>query len=124
MRAIVIGDIVEDNGKTIRENNLERTHNIPLGALVEVKYDKWHGNGACEKIHARLFVTLQGRDCDGSPLYWLATAPIDEWCDSFPPLMQKAVYRQVGGFGEESLTVVELTDKVKKGDGALCWEDE
>jgi len=35
------GDIVEKNGKTIRENNLALTHKIPIDTLVEVKYDQW-----------------------------------------------------------------------------------
>jgi hypothetical protein len=29
-------DIIEDNGKTIEENNLEIKHNIPLRTLVEI----------------------------------------------------------------------------------------
>lgn len=65
-------DIIEENGKTIRENNLEKTHDIPIGTLVEVKFDEWHGNGACEKTHARLWVVSHDRDCDGTPLYSLS----------------------------------------------------
>lgn len=38
--AIVFGDIVEANGKTIRDNNRDIPHNIPLGAVVEVDFDK------------------------------------------------------------------------------------
>ncbi len=39
MRIKTIADIVEENGKTVRQNNMERTHNIQLGALVEISYD-------------------------------------------------------------------------------------
>lgn len=67
-----VSDIVESNGKTIYANNMEKKHNIPLGALVEVKYDEWYGDGACAIIHARLWVVSRVRDCDGTPLYWLS----------------------------------------------------
>lgn len=65
-RIIVVHDIVEENGKTIKENNLERTHAIPLGALVETYSESEYG---WEGI--RLFVTKHTRDCDGTPLYSL-----------------------------------------------------
>jgi len=50
------GDIVEENGRTIRENHMDIPHNLKVGQLVEVKHDAWHNNGACEKIHARLWI--------------------------------------------------------------------
>jgi hypothetical protein len=34
--AINIADIVEENGKTVRENNLDMAHDISIGSLVEV----------------------------------------------------------------------------------------
>lgn len=48
-------------GKTIKEVNLEKNHNIPIGALVEIK-----SNGV------RMFVVKHTRDCDGTPLYSLS----------------------------------------------------
>jgi len=126
-------DIVEDNGKTIRENNMELQHTIPVGTLVEVKYDTWFGDGACEKNHARLWVIIQGRDCDGTPIYWLsthsyerisyeigATSPEDVANAS---LQHKLLFNFKGGFCEEGLTVVDLTDDVHAGHGALEWDD-
>jgi len=71
-KAVIFGDIVEQNGKTIRENNSEIEHSIPVGALVEFKSSEWHGNGACEIVHARWWVVEQNRDCDGTPLYSLS----------------------------------------------------
>jgi len=56
-KIIFFGDIVEENGKTIKENNLAREHKYPIGSLVELE------NGE------RLFVMAYTRDCDGSPLY-------------------------------------------------------
>lgn len=73
---INVADIVEDNGKTIRENNLERQHTIPLGALVEIQKDSDDDNDPeMERYQTggvRLFVVKHSRDCDGTPLYDLS----------------------------------------------------
>lgn len=134
---IAFGDIVEENGKTIRENNMEKGHNIPVGALVEVTYDDWHGGGACSKTHARLWVVKQGRDCDGTPLYWLSKTKLEKqdpvqihYPDGFDGqpfgltrrMSQKIHYEWKGGFQESSLKVIEITEDLKKGVGALSWE--
>jgi hypothetical protein len=105
MAALInIADLVDPaTGKTYRQMNLETQHNIPTGALVEIGCeeddDEWAG--------VRLFVAWQGRDCDGTPLYWLTPskdavrynnthAPHDEfWKGSY-----------VGGFSEGSLTMI------------------
>lgn len=57
---INIADLREANGKTIRQNNLERKHTIATGRLVEVI-----------SSGLRLWVWGYGRDCDGTPLYHL-----------------------------------------------------
>jgi hypothetical protein len=54
------------NGKTIREENMEKTWRIPIGALVEISTDNPDDNGLC------LFVYGYNRDCDGTPLYALS----------------------------------------------------
>ena len=130
-KMIPFSSIVEENGKTIRENNMEKDHNIPVGALVEVKMDSWYGDGACDKTHARLWVIEQGRDCDGTPLYWLSFTPkhkwenikvqFDEWTVD-GDLAQKMFYKVCGGFLEKSLTVIEVTDDLVYGTGSLRWE--
>jgi hypothetical protein len=71
MQIVMVSDIVEGNGKTIRQNNMEKTHEIPLGALVEITsedsiYEDDPTNGL------RLFVVNHSRDCDGTPLYDLS----------------------------------------------------
>ena len=46
MSIAVFGDIVEGNGRTIRQNNIARAHAIPLGAFVEIDcpdVPEWHG---------------------------------------------------------------------------------
>ncbi len=71
MSVIVFSEIQEANGKTIRENNMEQKHEIPLGSLVEITYEGYDDdenpvNGL------RLFVVKHSRDCDGTPLYDLS----------------------------------------------------
>ena len=120
MNIVRFSDIVETNGKTIRENNLELQHKIPIGTLVEVKTSEWLGDGACEKIHARWFVAMHGRDCDGTPLYGLAARlPLP---DKNSP-MYWWTFRGFG-YSEESLTVLEVTNELIRGEGALEWGEK
>jgi hypothetical protein len=118
-----IGDIVEENGKTIKQNNMERKHNIPIDTLVEVKFDRWHGDGACEKVHARLWVVEHGRDCDRTPLYSLSSCKL-EGLNEIRQYFGKFAVEVHHGFSEESLTVIEVTDKLKQGYGELQWEKD
>lgn len=67
-----ISETVEQNGKTIKENNLEKKHTIPLGTLVEVKYDDSDYRLEDQHSGVRLFITQHTRDCDGTPLYGLS----------------------------------------------------
>lgn len=111
-----IHDLMTGNGKTIKENNLEKLHTIPIRALVEVRWDEWFGDGACWKVEARLWVVGHNRDCDGTPLYSLS-----RWND---PQFAAQVNQVHSGFAEESLRVVEITDAVRRGDDALEWNEE
>lgn len=131
--AINVADIVEENGKTIRQNNLEKKHNIPVGSLVEVKYDHWHGDGCCEKVHARLWVYSHDRDCDGTPLYSLSRfkTPLYESAQIFiggyklrDSISENILNRIESGFSEESLKVIEVTDDLCYGNGSLSWEKD
>jgi hypothetical protein len=97
---MLISDIVEENGKTIKE----------------VKLDEWFGGGACQKLHARLWVVLHTRDCDGTPLYTLSHHKDAAWAIE----SRQCHY----GVCEESLNVVEITDALEYGTGALSWNDE
>ena len=74
---INLADLVDPDdpqGRTYRQINAATQHGIPLGALVELESG------------ARLFVVLQGRDCDQTPLYWLAAEPgeTDRRCGGYP----------------------------------------
>jgi hypothetical protein len=120
-----VGDIVENNGLTVKVNNFKIKHNIPIGSLVEVKYDEWHGNGCCKKVHARLFVIEQNRDCDGTPLYYLSH--INKQVKDYLPeynignLFKRQMMDIIGGFTEGELTVIDITDDIKSGADSLRW---
>jgi hypothetical protein len=135
--AVNFKDIVEDNGRTIEQNNLQRTHKIPLGTLVEVKGEKWGGNGYNMKFQAWLFVVGHDRDCDGTPLYKLCRRPDPEvefeaWAEvSKGSINVKQIEFLAGVFGmfynnysEESLKVIEITPDVLSGKVSLNWENE
>lgn len=98
MKLESLSDMIESNGKTVRQNNLEKKHNIPLGTLVEI-------NSACDSDFAwagvRMYVSAYGRDCDGTPLYTLG--PKGE-CE----------FHCVGGFGEDNLVVVQAASTEKE----------
>jgi hypothetical protein len=113
---VMLYSLVEANGKTIKENNLERQHSVPMGALVEVKFDEWFGGGACWQVHARLWVVSQDRDCDGTPLYTLS-----RWRDAEFAMRVKDYHT---GFAESSLQVVELTLRLAEGYDSLSWDAE
>lgn len=81
-----VADIVDPKtNKTFRQMNSELSHNIPIGALVELE------NGE------RLFVIKHSRDCDMTPLYSLGM--IDDSEGEYAQLFR--------GYSEESLTVVK-----------------
>ncbi len=102
-------------GNTYKEDNLKIPHNIPIGTLVECKFDTWHSGGACAKYHVRLWVIRHDRDCDGTPLY-----TISRW---------KGTWLEVQDFGghhhglpEEMLTPIQVTPELEAGHDALEWD--
>lgn len=118
---VFVHDIVEANGKTIKENNMEKGHTIPLGALVEVEnlristgYEEEGQPLLTMKGWGRLYVTRHGRDCDGTPLYGLCDLPVP-----YPERSLSKEWTQVKafshfmdfGYSEESL---KPTGHVKK----------
>ena len=107
---VFLHDLVETNGKTIKENNLEIQHDIPLGTLIEV-------DCSCAEEHGtRMFIAAYGRDCDGEPLYSLTSKrnmcddkiSIDEYGH---PRSEQYIntYRRLyhnGSWGKSSLIIV------------------
>lgn len=65
-----LSEVVEANGKTIRQNNLEQKHKFKVGSKVKVDYEPT-GELIC-RISGELFVVEHTRDCDGSPIYMLS----------------------------------------------------
>lgn len=72
MSIVFVHDYVEPNGQSIRENNYDRQHTIPIGAIVEVVYDDRDEDEDAQTFGLRLFVVNHSRDCDGTPLYDLS----------------------------------------------------
>lgn len=72
MKAMMVSDIVEANGLTVKENNLAKTHDVPLGTLVEITYESEYDEPQEKMKGLRLFVVNHSRDCDGTPLYDLS----------------------------------------------------
>jgi hypothetical protein len=67
------GDIKLEDGRTIKEHNMDLKHNIPLGTLVEiVAPDSDYETEEYMRNGLRLFVVRHDRDCDGTPLYSLS----------------------------------------------------
>lgn len=109
----VVGEVVHDltnpeTGRTYREDNLQRQHKIPIGALVEIRHDPPELEDGF-----RLHVVQHRRDCDGEPLYSLGLWTENEETrghacltalddDGYPP---KFIW-QGCGYGEESLRLV------------------
>lgn len=91
---LFVHDIVEENGKTVRENNLEKKHNIPIGSLVEIKDSR-----------ERLYVCQQIRDCDGTPLYSLCMK--DDLALDFEDILNRIHSSWDGGYSEENLKIIE-----------------
>jgi len=114
---VFVGDLVEQNGKTIRENNLARTHKIPLGTIVEVEMELY--STSCEERievdlrgKCRLYVVGHLRDCDGTPLYAVSDIPVKYPVDARTFSHERMVYDAIAkvieyGYGEEVLRPIE-----------------
>lgn len=124
MTIINVADVVEPNGKTVRENNRSIPHEFPIGALVEISTNCPIGQFGSNYNGVRLFVVGHARDCDGSPLYSLSFDPnackeledaqkiFDENTDSkFHSLFAMSVGEAKGsvtkGWGPEGLILID-----------------
>lgn len=104
-------DIVEANGKTIKQNNMDIKHQFNLGDLVEVDVTIYSESNGCYvdlKGKCKLFVVLQGRDCDGTPLYCLSDIPVVYPSDSKVFSHEQMAYNTVAkvcehGYSEDNL---------------------
>lgn len=102
-------DIIETNGKSRFENNMELVHSIPIGALVEVNIE----NSKYDKI--RLYVVHYSRDCDGTPLYGLGYKNLKYFEDTPESTsFERNIFRYVNakiydGFSKECLKIIKET---------------
>ncbi|ARN69389.1 hypothetical protein FORC36_4872 (plasmid) [Vibrio vulnificus] len=80
--AVFIGDIVESNGKTVKENNFSLKHEYPIMSQVKVvSCDSWLSRESeviQNAVNAGLpfYVVQHIRDCDGTPLYAVSFVPL------------------------------------------------
>lgn len=108
MTLSILHDMVDPDdpqGRTYRQVNAEKTHTIPVGALVEITGDE-------NDAGMRLIVVYQGRDCDQEPLYWLTSQP-DDLENAIERAESKDFHQRMkwtGGYGEESLKVIKLPE--------------
>lgn len=93
-----VSDIIESNGKTWKQNNLELNHNIPLDTLVEIDCD-YHD---CHRM--RMYVVDYQRDCDGEPCYGLGRKGQRRHHGEYEILINASIN---DGWGEDSLKVIE-----------------
>ncbi len=111
--------------KTYRQENREKAHNIPLGAIVELrKYKATQDAYVEDPLGLRLYVVLHSRAMDQTPLYYLSCLPYEEWEEERKFAETCVVYNRndpgvkfggyvlgptsIGGYTEESLKVVSL----------------
>lgn len=117
MEIVNFADIVEKNGKTIKQNNLEKKHNIPIGALVEFDYKKWFSGGAEIIGKARMYIFSHPRDSDGTPLYNLSFMHPDFLKSiNIGESLRREILRLEFGYSEDSLKVVEVDEGVDRGE--------
>lgn len=62
-------DIVQNNGKTIKQNNMEIKHNIPIGKKVYIESKEYNYSFGFRLFRGIVEIYSHDRDCDGTPLY-------------------------------------------------------
>lgn len=106
-RVTFVSETVEQNGKTIKQNNLEKKHNIQLGTLVEITCDDSLCDEEDQHNGLRLFVVEHTRDCDGTPLYGLS---FDKIAGSKFQAAEKDLEKTLSGTIEHLLTQWSVTN--------------
>ena len=90
---VIVHDLIDPDdpqGRTYKEVNATKQHNIPIGALVELP------------TGARLFVVHHGRDCDMTPLYYMSY----DRTDTEGRVSRFRNPSWTGGYSEDALTVI------------------
>lgn len=113
-------DIVESNGKTIKQNNMAIAHKFNLGDLVEIDITLFKEREGCLvdlKGKCKLYVVMQGRDCDGTPLYCLADIPVIYPKDAKILSHEQTAYESVAefckhGYSEDNMKLVGKAERM------------
>jgi len=122
MKFVMISDLVEENGKTIRENNMEKQHLRREGDEVRVCTCNGVHEGDCnDQCPTEIaFILLCGRDCDGTPLYWIGGQA--QWNEmkrlgrerTIDNLPWRVLNRVDGGYPEDSLTDSDFINDLRR----------
>ena len=124
---VVAHSLVEANGKTIRENNLEKRHRLREGQQVRVYTCDSEDDppGTLDHVHTDrcqshvAFILWCGRDCDGEPLYWLGGQAA--WHEmevlgharTFDSMLWRILNNTQGGYGESSLAPSDIVSDLR-----------
>ncbi|EGR2854555.1 hypothetical protein DMW08_27610 [Vibrio parahaemolyticus] len=117
--AVFIGDIVESNGKTIKENNFSLKHEYPIMSQVKVvSYDSWLSRESeviQNAVNAGLpfYVVQHIRDCDGTPLYAVSFVPLTAAEDERLNEKYLSMVSKDRSIKKDLNSFIQLTDLVK-----------
>lgn len=117
--AVFIGDIVESNGKTIKENNFSLKHEYPIMSQVKVVYcDSWLSRESeviqnAVKTGLPFYVVQHIRDCDGTPLYAVSFVPLTAAEDERLNEKYLSMVSNDGSIRKDLNSFIQLTDLVK-----------
>ena len=99
MDVIQFKDIVEKNGRTVYENNMNKKHKFPIGSKVYLELETLTTAGP--KFEKGIYTVFShDRDCDGTPIYALISESINVikgWKDFIPNIEE--IVKRIGGFG-------------------------
>ncbi|EGQ8301885.1 hypothetical protein AKG60_19680 [Vibrio parahaemolyticus] len=117
--AVFIGDIVESNGKTIKENNFSLKHEYPIMSQVKVVYcDSWLSRESeviqnAVKTGLPFYVVQHIRDCDGTPLYAVSFVPLTAAEDERLNEKYLSMVSNDRSIRKDLNSFIQLTDLVK-----------
>lgn len=117
--AVFIGDIVESNGKTIKENNFSLKHEYPIMSQVKVAYcDSWLSRESeviqnAVKTGLPFYVVQHIRDCDGTPLYAVSFVPLTAAEDERLNEKYLSMVSNDRSIRKDLNSFIQLTDLVK-----------
>lgn len=118
-----VADLVEANGKTIRENNASLKHKYELGTVVDVDVEIYAPSGDDVEValtgSCRLIVVGHTRDCDQAPLYVLSDLGVEYPMEGGTFSQAKMAYKYVAnlvefGYGEDDLRPTGKSVALKK----------